>query len=559
MGEATYLNTGYGVYGREVLSRLHKTGKYDIAELGGYGHFADPRANSIPWTYYGNAPDIPDQDAQYNAQAANQWGAWRFEEICLDFKPDIVIDIRDWWMFEYQSRSPFRDFFHWAIMPTIDSAPQMESWLATYLNADSVCTYSEYGRDCLIEETNSRINFKGIAPPAADYELLKPVADKRAHKEALGFEPNVKIVGTIMRNQKRKLYPDLLDAFKLFIERYPTAAKDTYLYIHTSYPDIGWDIPRLIRESGIGNRVLCTYICHQCGHVFPSFFHDAVQTCSKCGQPSARLPSGEKGASPADLAAIINCFDVYVQYSICEGFGMPQVEAAACGVPVMAVDYSAMSSVVRNIKGFPIPVERMFREPETHAYRAYPDNAALASLLGEFLGKPESMRFRRNREAYLTCRRNYNWNRTAAIWEAIADNIELKPHEETWDSPSRLRDPNMEVPPGLTLEQFVRWGVANIWGEPAKMNDYVALRMIRDLNYGEAILGYGGIHYSEDSLIIDKPKFKSFGKEDVVRNLVELAEIRNYWEQRRLGLMIEAEPHYITRVRESEGRHGESK
>ena len=31
--EASFLCSGYGKYGREVLTRLHNTGKYDIAEF----------------------------------------------------------------------------------------------------------------------------------------------------------------------------------------------------------------------------------------------------------------------------------------------------------------------------------------------------------------------------------------------------------------------------------------------------------------------------------------------------------------------------------------------
>ncbi len=559
LGEATYLNTGYGVYGNEVLSRLHTTGKYEIAEVGVYGHFADKRANSIPWTYYGCLPDTQADNAKYDEQIANQWGLWRFEEICLDFKPDIVMDIRDWWMLEYVSRSPFRKNFHWAIMPTIDSAPQMEQWLATYMEADTVCAYSEFGRDTMDAESNGLINFHGLAPPAANYDYLKPVPDKIKHKEAMGFEPNVKIVGTIMRNQKRKLYPDLIDGFKQFLEKYPDVGHDTFLYLHTSYPDIGWDIPRLIRESGIGHKILCTYICHDCGHVFPSFFHDAVQTCPKCGKPSAKLPSGEKGATTKDLAAIINCFDVFVQYSICEGFGMPQVEAAACGVPVMSVDYSAMSSVVRNIKGTPLKVQRMFRESETHSYRALPDNKDLADKLGKFLSKPESLQMKAGRDTYLACRKSYDWSRTSKVWENIIDSVKLQPLEKTWDSPANIIQPNINVPDGLSIEDFVRWCVVNVWGEPSQMDSYVALRMIRDLNYGEAIAGFGGPHYCEDSLIIEKPKFKTFGKHQAMESLVILGGTRNYWEKRRTGLIQEAEPLYIKRVRELENQQGKPK
>ena len=56
-GEATYLNTGYATYNREVIKRLFATNKYEIAEFASYGSNSDPRRKQIPWTFYGNMPD----------------------------------------------------------------------------------------------------------------------------------------------------------------------------------------------------------------------------------------------------------------------------------------------------------------------------------------------------------------------------------------------------------------------------------------------------------------------------------------------------------------------
>lgn len=39
--EATYLNTGYATYTREILNYLDSTGKYEIAELASYGTLED--------------------------------------------------------------------------------------------------------------------------------------------------------------------------------------------------------------------------------------------------------------------------------------------------------------------------------------------------------------------------------------------------------------------------------------------------------------------------------------------------------------------------------------
>ena len=64
------------------------------------------------------------------------------------------------------------------------------------------------------------------------------------------------------------------------------------------------------------------------------------------------MPSVNSGLSTKELVEIMNMFDIYVQYAICEGFGMPQVEAAACGIPIASVDYSAMNDIVHKLNGY---------------------------------------------------------------------------------------------------------------------------------------------------------------------------------------------------------------
>ena len=88
----------------------------------------------------------------------------------------------------------------------------------------------------------------------------------------------------------------------------------------------------------------------------------------------------------------MNCFDVYVQYANSEGFGLPQVEAAACGVPVMGTDYSAMESVLRKLGGTPIRPAALYKELETGCYRAVPNNELAAEKFHEFfLGYKKSV------------------------------------------------------------------------------------------------------------------------------------------------------------------------
>ncbi|MHA2030985.1 MAG: glycosyltransferase family 4 protein [Candidatus Kariarchaeaceae archaeon] len=550
LGEASFLNSGYAVYGQEVITRLYQTGKYDIAELAIYGKWDDARRFEIPWKYYGNLPDTPDKEQEYFADPYNQWGQWKFEDVCLDFRPDIVWDIRDVWMTIAAERSPFRKFYHWVIMPTIDSVPQKPEWLSSFLDADAVFAYTEFGRDYLEKATNDRIKILGLPSPAADYDVFKPIKDKKGFRKSKGFMDDILIVGTVMRNQRRKLFPDLLESFRKFLDKNPDLAKKTYLYLHVSYPDNGWEIPDLIVQNGLSHRVICSYICGQCRNIFPSLFMDALQICPKCGSHKAGLPNVKIGATPDEMSQILNLFDVYVQYSICEGFGMPMVEAAACGIPFIAVDYSAMESVLKNLGGYPVNVQRFFMEPESGAYRAYPDNDHFISVLEKFLRLPEPMRMKRSREVCKASKKRYTWEETAKIWEEHFDQVKLKDHAKTWDSPPRILQPNLDCPNNLTNEQFVRWIIANTWKEPSKIDSYLAMKMTRDLNYGSKPLGVGGFFYNEDSIQF-RNKYRDFTPRDAITEIMKMVDYRHHWESVRTGRKQLDTPLFIKHAKES--------
>ncbi|KKN58716.1 hypothetical protein LCGC14_0549520, partial [marine sediment metagenome] len=133
---------------------------------------------------------------------------------------------------------------------------------------------------------------------------------------------NSLIVGTVMRNQKRKLYYDLIEAFSQWLNHsknkgHTELAKRTFLYLHTSYPDVGYDIGKAIRDFKIGNKVIMTYLCGNCQTAYPSFFAGELMICRKCGKLAAHPPNAGHSCPRNVLADIMKTFDLYVQYSIC--------------------------------------------------------------------------------------------------------------------------------------------------------------------------------------------------------------------------------------------------
>lgn len=550
VNEASYLSTGYSTYGREVLSRFHQTGKYEIAELASYGHYLDPRSRQVPWTFYANAftQGNQEEEAQYQTNPENQFGAWRFEEVANHFRPDIVIDIRDYWMNQFLASSPYRKNYNLCLMPTVDAAPQEDAWIDLYASCDGIFTYNDWSLNVLKEQGCGLIPLRGSASPGANLDIFKPVINKKEFRANMGFRDDILIVGTVMRNQKRKLFPDLMEAFAGFLKHCKDngnkeLADKTYLYLHTTYPDLGWDIPKLVKDNGLSMKCLFSYMCKNCGHMFPSFFQDAATSCVRCGQPSAGFPSTSLGITSEQLCNVYNLFDVYVQYSNMEGFGMPMVEAAACGIPVFATDYSAMTDVVRKLKGFPVKVERMYTEAETQRKAALPDNKDFIEQLYKFLKMPNSLRVRKGIEARIAVEKNYTYEQTAKKWENYFDSVELN---DNWNSPPDIHNPYInELPQIQSNQEFVVWCYENILRRPDLINRFEFFKNVKDLNYGARLLGRGGISFNDNALLMNDTKWYPFDRDTLVKELLARREKANYWESKRVGLIKEPMKHYI--------------
>lgn len=426
--EASFINSGFGKYAYEFLSRLHKTNKYIIGEFASYGFVNDPRDKNITWTYYANA--VRDNDPRYKeymSRGDNQFGRWRFEKVLLDFKPDVVVDVRDYWMTHYQPVSPLRPYFHHVLMPTVDSAPQQEEWLDVFLNTDAIFTYSDWGARVLKDQTNNKVNYIATATPGVNLDIFY-AKNSTEIRNKLNIDSDAFVIGSVMRNQKRKLIPELLVAFKKLLKKLeqnkPT--QKTYLYLHTTYPDMGWDIPELLSQYGVANRVLFTYLCKQCNNIEACVFSGPKKVCKKCLNKSSVFPSVSNGVSEEQLSDIYNTFDLYVQYAICEGLGIPQVEAGACGIPIATVNYSAMVDIIQKLGAYPVQVKSYFKELETKAIRVYPDNDDLVRIILLHMSKSKEEIIKQKATTRDLTHKHYNWDYIATIWENYFDSLDFR-------------------------------------------------------------------------------------------------------------------------------------
>ena len=523
--DASFIASGYGIYGKELLSRMHYSGKYEVAELGCYAGCDRPEIQNIPWKFYPNAVGTEDKRFDvYRSNAINQFGAWRFNRAILDFKPDIVFDVRDYWMSAYQETSPYRRHFHWVLMPTVDSAPQKNDWYYTFANADVLIPYTQWAKNVLVSGGGNRLNvFPKIANAGINPDEFYPIEDKIAHKIKY-FGRNVDIVGVVMRNQKRKLIPDIMLAFKNYLSRIANTEKynNTYLYLHTSYPEEnGWDLPGLLLEYGLCDKTYFTYTCRNCKRYFPSKFNDALVHCKHCNTPnSACFSSVANSVTTENLNQIYNLFDIFIQYAICEGFGMPQLEAAACGIQIASVDYSAMTEIAENLNGVKIPIKRMFRELETGADRVYPDNEFTSTLLYKFFNDlPDDVKKKNSAIIRQKCIDRYTWDNVYTVWDECFD--QLNPNDKvSWNTPQKFltNHESMSVPGNLASRDFVEYVCHRVINEPYLVNTAGVQIMIRDL---------------QSKIVARNGSIKAFTLKEAVQGLEQLLNNKVGCEQMR--------------------------
>jgi glycosyltransferase involved in cell wall biosynthesis len=523
--EATYLSTGYATYAKQILDRLYDSGKYEIAEFSIYGAEDAVERKGMRWKNYPNMPDKTNKKETefYSSSPEHQFGSWRFEQVCLDFKADVVLLIRDYWMDSFVYKSPYRRIFKSIWMPTVDAYPQNKEWLHVYGSMDGIITYSDWALDSLKKQMTDSTNFLSAAPPSAS-ECFKPL-NKEDHKRKLGMDPSMNIIGTVMRNQRRKLFPALFEAFGKYLKK--TKDTKTFLYCHTSYPDNGWDIGTLLHENEISSRVIFSYMCKSCNNLEICKFHDACKQCSACNRFSSLPVSVSNGVSSETLSEIYNLFDLYVQCASSEGFGLPQVEAAACGVPIATVDYSAMSDIVSKLNADPIKYT-LYKELETGCDRAVVDPDALADYFEKFFSKPLELIKKKGMETKQAFDEHYSWDKSAKVWMDAVDSMPFA----DWSTPPKIKDINNEKPPeNISNKGFIEWAMSK-YADETKVNSYFARSLLRDLNMGRTKGGFGGYFYSDMSAH-GKIQERPINRETVLKMIKEMGKLINHWENIR--------------------------
>lgn len=272
---------------------------YDTKTLAMIRHGA-----KVPPPKYKDIPLLP--------MAQNENSPLALMDIVTNHNPDVVLTIGDYWKFHYvhavKERSNYA--FKWAGYFTVEEEEILDKWIPLFRYVDVIAVPSLFGQFSLVSSAGCK-NTRLI--PYGTDEAFSPCSpgEKARLREARGIgRAKVRFV-TVAQNTSRKNLPSIVLTARLLKNMGDDRAQ---FHIHTNVgaydpsERYSYDLRQLIKKLDVEDRV-----------TLPS-----------------RDVSVFDGAPEEELVEEHRASDVYLCTSLSEGYGLPVVEAMACGLPVLA-------------------------------------------------------------------------------------------------------------------------------------------------------------------------------------------------------------------------------
>lgn len=294
---APWAPTGYGQQTGTFAPML--ADHYDLAISSFYGLEGSP----ITWSGIQVLPGV-----------AGAYGEKYLVDHCQhlwgDPRAGIVMTLMDVWVLSHQVMRQL-NACAWVPVDHEPAPPQVTNY---FIQTDAVpIAMSRFGERML-----GRLDPLYV-PHGIDTSVYRPLG-RAAARKAGGLPEDAFVVGMVAANKgrpSRKGFSQAFQAFRRLLDKRPNAI----LYLHTVLDggfSQGEDIPALLAALGIPD--------------------ENIRKADQYAMGFAPYP-------PKAMATLYSAMDVLLCPSLGEGFGIPVVEAQACGTPVIVHDFSAQSEL----------------------------------------------------------------------------------------------------------------------------------------------------------------------------------------------------------------------
>jgi glycosyltransferase involved in cell wall biosynthesis len=368
ISDSAWAPTGFGTNTKNVSAILTKEGHHI-----GYGGCQNPTHSKYEteWPLGQTKKTVAFENLPIMFPGQERFGEKSFIHWIKNFKPDIVWTHLDFQMFGHVAgqKSPkhatiplynpkgnfmnrkertelltkmFKEIqkgtpWKWAATIPFDGQPAIPAWQDSLRQIDYKICMSRYGQ-LVMEEEYTGCEESWYIPHGVDCNFFKPKLSPMYGKKP---RPEGFIVGCVARNQHRKNIPRLIKGYKEFVDRNDLKPDQTKLILHMDWKDaMGWPFPQFAEYYGLGEYLL---------------------------PPLMGILDAGEALEEEGMVDLYNCMDVFVLPTAGEGFGIPTIEAMACGVPVAVTNYTTAWEIIRE------------DDPETAEFPLYPLGAFEAS------------------------------------------------------------------------------------------------------------------------------------------------------------------------------------
>jgi len=334
--------TGYGVQAKLILERMVRHG-LKPAMISNYG--MEGRVDQIT-TPFGKVDHYPKGLALHSEDSAPLWAS-RHEAKHPDLK-HVMLMLYDVWVYDKMQYDG--EIWCWVPIDHVTMPPAVHKFLLRD-NVHPIAMAPHGQRE--MQKIGIDASF---VPHALDTSVFKPTKniDGVPARKYLGIPDDAFLVSIVAANKAnnfvhRKGFAEQLLAFATFHAKHP----DSYLYLHTepSRAFSGYDIKVLLQACGLDESSVII-----------------------ANSDQLRVGYPEKA-----LAAIYTASDVLLSATYGEGFGVPVIEAQACGTRVIGSNWAATQDLVAE-SGWLVPGQPFWDNPQS-AFFQIPSIQAVAQSL----------------------------------------------------------------------------------------------------------------------------------------------------------------------------------
>ena len=342
---APWCASGYGIQGRSLLPRLKALDVVD--DIAVFAWFGLQGGGTF-------ANGLPVYPAGLDPYGNDMYGAH-----CGHFRADILITLIDAWVIKPNVVEDIKPAL-WLPWLPVDHDPAPRMVVDAVRSAHLPLSYARFGRRMLEDAGIENV----YIPHGVESGVFRVLPEEQVAEFKRTVCEGAAWLGVMVSANKgwpsRKGFEETLLAFKRILPELPQPAM---LYIHADYSRSvgGGDLAALVKAHGLQEQVR-----------FPNRYKLWI------GEYDQRY-----------LSLMYNAADMYLGPSKAEGFGIPIIEAQACGTPVVVTNFSSMPELVR--WGVAVdPTHLIWTNQDS--WQAQPDVPGIAEAMLELTAERQDLR-----------------------------------------------------------------------------------------------------------------------------------------------------------------------